>query len=194
MKFEIGMVPWNKGLSAKEDVRVENIIKKLHNYNEENNYECNKWRKGLTKDTDSRIRNISKALKKSYENNSDIKCGFKKGNTYYKSVIKINPKRFKKGMIPWNYVDGRGKFKRHSIYGEDWEEIKHIVHLRDNFSCQHCSTIKKRLDVHHKIPFRYTQDNSLDNLISLCRKCHMKEEHKISKELKIINGGVNFGN
>ena len=38
----------------------------------------------------------------------------------------------------------------------------------------------------HKIPFLYSRDNSIDNLITLCRKCHMIEESKLKKEFNEI--------
>ena len=35
----------------------------------------------------------------------------------------------------------------------------------------------------NKILYFYSGDNSIENLISLCRKRHMKEEQKLRKEL-----------
>jgi hypothetical protein len=34
----------------------------------------------------------------------------------------------------------------------------------------------RRLDVHHIVPYRLTHDNSPNNLIPLCKKCHKKAE------------------
>ena len=39
----------------------------------------------------------------------------------------------------------------------------------------------------HKIPYLFSGNNSIENLITLCRKCHTKAENKIKKELKINN-------
>ena len=39
-------------------------------------------------------------------------------------------------------------------------------------------------NVHHKNPYLFSGDNSIENLIALCRKCHMKAECKIRKEFK----------
>ena len=38
----------------------------------------------------------------------------------------------------------------------------------------------------HKIPYLFSGNNSIENLITLCRKCHTKAEHKIKKEYKQI--------
>lgn len=32
----------------------------------------------------------------------------------------------------------------------------------------------RALDVHHIKPYRYTKDNSPENLVALCRSCHMR--------------------
>ena len=109
----------------------------------------------------------------------------KKGNTqgFQKGVI---PKTaFKKGNKPWNYIDGRSKNQSWNRYGDDWEEIRQLVLKRDNFQCQECG--KKqiafliRLHIHHKNPFLISGDNSLENLITLCAKCHRKVEMILMK-------------
>ena len=55
---------------------------------------------------------------------------------------------------------------------------------RDNYTCQHCGAKNTRLEVHH-IKYR-SQGGSddLDNLITLCEKCH-HDLHKGKIELKI---------
>jgi hypothetical protein len=68
--------------------------------------------------------------------------------------------------------------KKYKIRMIDWLLLRQIILERDNFTCQNCNKNHHeiRLDVHHKIPFRISQDNSLNNLITLCRSCHMKTE------------------
>ena len=71
-----------------------------------------------------------------------------------------------------------------SCYGPDWVFQSQLARRRDGHACQNCGATEhqlgKRLDVHHIRPFRLhestTDANRLDNLISLCRKCHLKEE------------------
>ena len=57
---------------------------------------------------------------------------------------------------------------------------------RDNFTCQDCWIKGKSLDVHHIIPFLESFDNSLENLITLCRKCHMTREQKLRKGIEKV--------
>lgn len=112
--------------------------------------------------------------------------------------------KFKKGDIPWikgkhhttetnekNSLAHKGKMmgennprytgyinKKYKIRMIDWLLLRQIVLERDNFTCQDCGKThhEVKLDVHHKIPFRVSQDNSLNNLITLCRSCHMRTE------------------
>ena len=70
-----------------------------------------------------------------------------------------------------------------------WKIIRKKVYKRDNWTCQicgiHCGNEEKsKIQCHHIIPYRITQDNSESNLITLCASCHGKEEHKYYKRLK----------
>lgn len=78
------------------------------------------------------------------------------------------------------YIDGRSKFKSPFRYGDDWDKIRKMVYERDHWTCQDCGIKGIKLDVHHKIPFLESHDNSLENLISLCRSCHIKRERKLT--------------
>lgn len=109
-----------------------------------------------------------------------------------KKLSKIHKKNLShpkpKGWKPWNYIDGRSKNQSWFRYGPDWNNIRKAVLIRDNFTCQHCFMMNIKFDIHHKIPFLLTKDNSLNNLITLCDKCHGKEEARIMRELKKQGG------
>ena len=93
-----------------------------------------------------------------------------------------------KGNIPWSYIDGRSYNKSPHRYGDDWEAIRMLVYLRDKFTCQNCGKTMEEngraLNIHHKVPFLISFDNSLKNLITLCCSCHTREEVKITKLIK----------
>ena len=133
------------------------------------------WKNGITigkkasKKTKIKMSLTNKGMKNSGR--------FKKGHTPWS-------KGKKTGLIPWSYIDGRSKILGPARYGDDWDKIRYLVYLRDRFTCQHCAVKGERLDVHHKIPFLISFDNSLNNLISLCKPCHRKEEARIMRELK----------
>jgi hypothetical protein len=65
-------------------------------------------------------------------------------------------------------------------YPQDWsDDLKDSIRKRDNYICQECGIhqdelvgIPTKLDVHH---INYDKQNcSPDNLIALCRSCHIK--------------------
>ena len=64
--------------------------------------------------------------------------------------------------------------------GTDWNFIRVKVWQRDNFTCQICGTNNCKPDAHHIVPYRISKNNSLDNLITLCRSCHMRVEKNLS--------------
>jgi hypothetical protein len=84
-----------------------------------------------------------------------------------------------KGENNPNYKDGISLKEFEEAFGmkhEEWKELAQKIRLRDNFICQFCGR-KGATDVHHIIPRRIKIDNSPDNLITLCRSCHIKIEH-----------------
>ena len=63
------------------------------------------------------------------------------------------------------------------------KKIRNIAIKKAPF-CAICGTTKN-LQVHHIIPFRYTNDNSQSNLIPLCIKHHKKIEIITNDILKV---------
>lgn len=62
-----------------------------------------------------------------------------------------------------------------------FDKISKKVRQRDNYICQKCNkpeTKEETHDVHHIIPKRISKDDSLENLITLCKSCHKKEDNK----------------
>ena len=60
--------------------------------------------------------------------------------------------------------------------GPDWQKNRKAALLRDNNQCQKCHRRASLLDVHHKVPRVLGGTNDLDNLVSLCRPCHLEWE------------------
>ena len=56
--------------------------------------------------------------------------------------------------------------------------IRKAVILRDGYKCKECGKTNAVLEVHHIKPRRLNGSNTLDNLITLCSKCHQKTEGK----------------
>lgn len=69
-------------------------------------------------------------------------------------------------------------------YGPNWRTQKRRARVRDQFRCTECGAseddLGERLSVAHITPFRafdlgcYLEANTLTNLRSLCRRCHIK--------------------
>jgi hypothetical protein len=65
------------------------------------------------------------------------------------------------------------------------KQLKERVRVRDNFICQLCGVpeleFNRKLDIHHKDNNK--ENCSIDNLVTLCRSCHMKTKFKSFEEL-----------
>lgn len=55
--------------------------------------------------------------------------------------------------------------------GAGWFKAKQVVLARDGHKCRRCGSTWK-IQVHHIVPYRETQDNSIDNLVTVCPPCH----------------------
>ena len=91
------------------------------------------------------------------------------------------------------------KVKNPEIEGKQYQEgeqlgfwnVREYVLFRDNHECQHCKGKSKDpiLNVHH-IESRKTGGNAPNNLITLCKTCHINYHKGKIKELKIKRGQV----
>jgi len=59
-----------------------------------------------------------------------------------------------------------------------WQRKRLEILNRDNFTCQKCKSATDTLHVHHRhyIAGRFPWDYSDNLLVTLCQKCHEKEE------------------
>lgn len=73
--------------------------------------------------------------------------------------------------------------KRRQLYTESWDVIRKRVYQRDGYRCVMCGK-KGKLHAHHIVPVRISKDNSMNNLVSVCNKCHRKLEEVGFKILK----------
>lgn len=88
------------------------------------------------------------------------------------------------------------------LYGEQYklsnrldENIRKAVLIRDKNSCMNCGMSNCNLEVHHIIPKRMHGNNTIDNLISLCKKCHKEvtgQEFRYIDKFKKLIGGNNI--
>jgi hypothetical protein len=132
---------------------------------------------------------------------------FKKGEHSHPTT------EFKKGLVPWNKgktYSNKGKGRHFSIntefksgnlhpnfkggstkYGitkSEWKKLQLKIKERDNFTCQSCHEkgTTKTLNVHHVVPYRYSKNNSEQNLTTLCIPCHTSIEYYTNQALQSI--------
>lgn len=75
-----------------------------------------------------------------------------------------------------NHPNWRGGYR--NPYGRGWATIRQAVLKRDKFRCRDCGEMfpSEQLHVHHKIPYVIVHRHDLNNLVTLCKSCHVKEE------------------
>lgn len=85
-----------------------------------------------------------------------------------------------------NWKGGISKsFKENNrLKNSNWSKIKKYM-FEKYPSCVDCGT-NINLIVHHIIEWRFTHDDSIENLKVLCRSCHMKTHHKLNAEYKSV--------
>lgn len=96
-----------------------------------------------------------------------------------------------------NWRGGITPETRQRLNAPEWKETRKKVYKRDGYKCQICGMmsnelkkIKQKIIAHHITPYRITQNNEIDNLITLCSSCHMREEkkyyHSQNEQLKLF--------
>ena len=89
----------------------------------------------------------------------------------YRSIIK---QAQKENILLYEYYLYR--------YSPDWEYRAGKVKERDNYTCQECGN-KDELCAHHKITVPKGGDHFFDNLITLCKTCHLKKHPYLSGKI-----------
>src|SRR3990167_6908428 len=64
----------------------------------------------------------------------------------------------------------------HYLKSNQWKDLRRAVIKRDNFICVDCKE-NKMLDVHH-LTYENFRHEKLEELVTLCRKCHDKRHGK----------------
>ena len=136
-----------------------------------------------------------------------------KGIYHHTNNAKKKISKFRKGKTPWNKGKkspqcGRSGKSNHSWQGgisynpypEEWTDVlKESIRMRDKYVCQLCEIHEdelqgrfKHLSVHH---IDYNKENcNPDNLITLCKSCHIKTNFNRSYWIKYFNQLMNNKN
>ena len=158
--------------------------KGIHKRSEEWKRKMSETMKGKrhTEATKEKLRQINLGKRQSEETKKKIGLA-RKG----KVLSKETREKLSKVLIgisqPWNagikHHNWQGG-KSFEAYSLDWtDDLKESIRRRDNFTCQICGThqeeLEVKLDIHH---INYIKKNlDPNNLVSLCRSCHMKTNY-----------------
>jgi 5-methylcytosine-specific restriction endonuclease McrA len=168
------------------------------------NREHGAWNKGLTKDTDERVAKYVKSMQETKKGQGCLwlttkglkfpedkypnhgmrgkkltekqKRKISERTTIAMSREKVREKLMLRptfGVNHWNWKGGINK----SYPSEFNNPLRRKIRERDNYECQVCyqqQSLKRKLDIHHKDGNK--NNNSVNNLISLCASCHTKVE------------------
>lgn len=84
------------------------------------------------------------------------------------------------GELHWNWRGGLTPESLDRINDPKWKRIRKEIYKRDNWLCKVCHKHVTTGDIacHHKVPWRITKDDRQENLVTLCKSCHLKEDIK----------------
>lgn len=156
-RFKKGLIPWNKGSKPFFTCPV-----------------CNKlFQAGTLKR--AKVRYCSNHCKNT-KSLSRLKPGNISWNKGKKNPYFQGSKHWAwKGGLQWNVMD-------RNIEG--WKELRLICYARDKYECQKCfKKCKKDIQAHHMIPRSYGGPDVLQNLVTLCKSCHVKVERRITERM-----------
>jgi 5-methylcytosine-specific restriction endonuclease McrA len=57
---------------------------------------------------------------------------------------------------------------------------------RDNFTCRNCGKKPDKLEVHHIVPLISGGTHDLDNLLTVCQKCHDYLDHPVKVSPMVV--------
>ena len=103
--------------------------------------------------------------------------------SYWLEDVAIDIRALTDGYKPYNW-----QYQKSNRLDEN---IRKAVILRDGCKCKECGKPNTVLEVHHIKPRRLNGSTTLDNLITLCSKCHQKTEGKEEQYIQHYFGILN---
>lgn len=76
------------------------------------------------------------------------------------------------------------KQRQKQIFRDEFLAVRTAVLKRDNYTCVNSGRTGGELHVHHIVPRNEGGTNNLDNLVTLCERCHSVQD---AKGHKLIN-------
>jgi hypothetical protein len=168
-RFEKGHIPWSKGLTKEVEPRLAAMAVKVGNV-----------QRGVP-ETDKTRKQLSEVVKKWHKEHPGVgKAGRLKQQKKRWLNLEQHEKASERIKGSNNYFWKGGIGKININYGGEFTYyLKRKVKNRDKWKCSICKvSIKNRiLDVHHIDENKL--NNSLNNLVTLCKSCHSKVHQKV---------------
>jgi len=138
---------------------------------------CETWSAGLTKETSESVRKRAESLK-GYTRDPEVVEQHAKAvrEAWERGAYDDRDTHIMAGEDNPNYRHGKYAGRSGVKYPAEFDrELREKVRERDNRECQHCgASLDGRLHVHHIDTDK--ENNSMDNLVSLCSSCHKSLE------------------
>ena len=64
-----------------------------------------------------------------------------------------------------------------SMYPKNWNSLRFYIFTRDDYTCQLCGRKTKYPQCHHIDRIKISHNSHPNNLITICKSCHMKEHN-----------------
>ena len=95
-------------------------------------------------------------------------------------VVKHKMSEAQRGSKGSGWRGGISQTYLKKLSDRSWDKIRKKVYERDKWTCQICGKHCQAKDIqcHHITPYRISHNDDMENLITLCRSCHMREEWK----------------
>lgn len=161
--------PWNKGLS-----KDTSIILKNQGLNHSLKMKGIKWSQEII--NKRRILLIGRK-RAEWEK---IKISIGRQGIKFSEQHKNNISKSLTGEKNGNWLGGITPKSAGRLNKKGWKDIRLKVLIRDNYTCQFCG--REGNNVHHIIPYRICEHNNINNLTTLCRPCHRKEDASIASK------------
>jgi hypothetical protein len=164
-----GKVPWNKGLKGRKPT-----IKQIEYWKRMKNRKSVKYWLGkkMSEEHKRKISEGNKGKIRSEETRKKMSDSSKGKKMSIEACRKMSIAKWRGGLsfLP---------------YSTDWTKTLRSIRERDHYTCQICK-IEPAVDVHH---IDYNKLNcDANNLITLCRKCHIKTNFNREKWTQYFYG------
>lgn len=110
----------------------------------------------------------------------DLDFGMKMALSPFIAQFKRDKNTSREGEFHWNWKGGITPHNRAIRSSSEYKEWRVSVFKRDNYTCLSCKEVGGKLHAHHIKSFSeyHNLRLSIDNGVTLCKKCHQKIHSK----------------